>query len=773
MKNSTGKHGTIYLFGCVILVSLTVFLPLNLSISLVFVFVLLFGGLQLRRSMLNTHFRNRSTKDKRRWIIYSILYRRHLRNRALNTEKSLASGSIQQQALNVTWEHSHDNAQVKSKPADSEARRRLGWILGVASIILMVLSGWGFRWEIGQLWVLPNEGINFMLLGAVALGVSTWLIKPTSSPLFQVTKDPIIAGAIRWTYTLVGIASLLLFAETNGRWFLKDLVISQHIQVVLFGGGSLLVAYGLGGFNGIISLRTKLSSLLPLGLIVLVGFILRVWQLAEAVHIMVDELHFYDGVVHLWNSPMLPLLEPLDGIATFPHTFSYIERWTVALFGADFFGMRFTSSLFGTLTIIAIYLLGRAIADHKLGLIAAALLAVFPPHIHFSRLALNNIADPLFGTFAIAFLVSALRYNRQRDYVLAGMMLAFSSYFYEGGRLLFSVLFSGWLIFTLIRWRPWHHRRGLVIMGMTAALILLPYYYTSFVQSNNLAPRLTDQGRAGYILRDLREKPFQEVFLAHYEDALRPAVFHTIYSPDSSRFYYGGNTGVLLWYLVPFYLLGLFYALFRIRGIGGLLWAWVVFSLLGISLVVSTDWTVRFNVLFPVMMIAVAVGLRYPLEMLWPKWIHLRWLNIILVFCVVGMGIAEVNYYFGEHLTVYNQQFRENRFDFYDAFDRAQEVGGITTLIYITHNDVFNPVLDTSRVFRNIEMGYEIWLPSDSLIESLSALRRDQSYAFAIEPEDTETLDTIQSVLPVYLGGWSTYQSVPREAQYALYIYRP
>lgn len=663
-------------------------------------------------------------------------------------------------------------ADTSSQRMPALNRKSLGRLLGIAAIVLMLFSGYSFRWERGQPWVLPTDGLNFMALGAVTLGASLWLLRPQVE-LFRVAKNQIRATPIRWGYVLFGVVAILLMAEANGRWLLKEFQLSQHIQAVFFVGGTALVAFGLGGFEGV-NLRGlfKRSSLL-LWVIILVGFVLRTWQLAESVHIMIDELHFYDGVVHLWQDPNLPLLQHIDGLAALPHFFPYVEQWTVALFGSDFFGIRFASALFGTLTIVAVYFLGCAISDRKTGLLAAALLAVFPPHMHFSRLAMINIADPLFGTLAIAFLVNALRHNTQRNYVLAGLFLGISSYFYEGGRLLFLALFIVWLPFMLVFYRPWAHRRGLVVMGIMALVMLTPYYYNAFSHSEGLTPRLTEQGRLGYLIRDLGEMPADEVLLRHYEEALRPAIFHTIYSPDSSQFYYGGYTPILPWYVVPFYLLGLFYMLFRARHIGVLLWLWVVLGLLGISLVVSTDWTVRFIALFPMMMVAVAIGLRYPFEMLLSHQLSRRSLTILVILLVVGIGVAQLSHYFGEHLTIYNLQIRQTMRDFYDVFDRASQFSGIRRLIYITDDGVFNPVLDTSRVFRPVDMTYEIWSRSGDFLEQLNNLPRDGAYAFALVPGDTETRDAVQAVFPLTLGPWSAYDSVPLERQYALYLYQP
>lgn len=667
-----------------------------------------------------------------------------------------------------------------SLPIPLHMRQVGGRLLGIAAIIMILVSGYGFRWQLGQPWIVPHTGLILAGGGMVTLGAALLLLRPTPAA-FWIIRSGIHATPIRWLPLSVGVCMLVVMAEANGTRFFRTFALSQHIQAGLFVYGIILATYGLGGFEGFTRRQVRDGSLILLLGIMLLALALRVWNLGELVHIMVDEQHFYDGVVHLWENPNQKLLQPLNGIAMFPHLFSYLEQATVAWFGADFAGMRVISAVFGTLTIPAVYVLGRALGDAKTGLLAAFALAVLPAHIHFSRLALNNIADPLFGTLAFACLVNGLRYNRQRDYVLAGACLGMTAYFYEGGRLVFPGVLAAWLGLTLVLERPWSHRRGILLMGIMAAIVFMPYYYATPRFTRDLTPRLTSQGALGYLLRDLRQQPADDVLLLHYERALRPTIFHTIYSPDSSEFYYGGYTGILQWYVVPFYLLGLCYALFRMRG-GALLWLWIVLGLIGLSFTVPTDSTVRFCVLFPAMAVVVAIGLRYPLEALLQNGANgLTGLNggtranhqALMAVIAAGLGLFQLHHYFGEHMTLYQQQVRVDRYDFYDAFDRATAIPDVSALIYITEHGVYTPVIDTARAFRHVKMDYAIWRPTEGFADKLAALPRDQSYVFVVAPEDTLTLNALQATLPLTQMPWSVYSSVPLDRQYPIFLYDP
>lgn len=82
------------------------------------------------------------------------------------------------------------------------------------------------------------------------------------------------------------------------------------------------------------------------------------------------------------------------------------------IFGATVAGGRMLSALAGTFTVLTTFLLARALGGRRVGWIAALLLAVSHYHIHFSRLASNQIFDPLIGTLALWLVWLALRPGR-------------------------------------------------------------------------------------------------------------------------------------------------------------------------------------------------------------------------------------------------------------------------------------------------------------------------------------------------------------------------
>ncbi|MCC7450977.1 MAG: glycosyltransferase family 39 protein [Anaerolineae bacterium] len=558
---------------------------------------------------------------------------------------------------------------------------------------------------------------------------------------------------------------------------------------------------------------------LGLSLIIGIGFILRVWQVDTAVHVTVDEMHFWTGVLTLRSSPTMHLLMPIDYIASFTHIYAYLQQLAVSIFGPDLFAMRFPSVIFGTLTIPAIYFLTREGLDKKTALIAAGLLAVFPPHIHFSRTALNNIADPLLGTLALAFLVRGMKHNSQRAYVLAGVCFGWTCFFYEGGRLLFVGLFVAYLAYMLVTQRPWGHLRNWLLMGVCAVLLFAPYYYSMSNVGYSTAMRLIDRGSPEL---ERYRQTYEEtnsigaVLLQYYDNGLKPPFYHIVYSPDSSKLYYGGQTSLLQWFLVPLFLFGVCLGLIVFHRFGALLLIWIVLTGVGASIVPGSDWTARVVVYFVPIIGLLAMGLRYPFELLLETRLRLESvpqpqvdrtallatsrtiLYALIAAAIVYAGAYQIQYYFTSHLLTYNREVRQYRYDFLDAFYRALEADPGGHLVYVVSGQPDHPSLEAEEVkmwidFKQVPMTFEVVNIAELTSEKAAVLAeayKDRTIIFAIEPAEVSTdnfgnplespqtipvnqqaHDAIVSTFPNTLEqNNSPYPSVPSFQQYQLLI---
>ncbi len=188
--------------------------------------------------------------------------------------------------------------------------------------------------------------------------------------------------------------------------------------------------------------------------ITLLGFGLRLYSL-NSLPLIVDEIGFAAHASDILHGQAVPIFAP--GHNANPSTYSWLVAGAMALFGQNTFAIRLIPLVFGTLSIPAAYLLGRAWWSKRIGLLAAAFLATYPAHVFFSRLSLYNIVDPFFAMLALAFLAQGIRAltpspSSQRDasqwrgeeknhlsrqyFVLAGIAAGIAQYFYHGSRLL-------------------------------------------------------------------------------------------------------------------------------------------------------------------------------------------------------------------------------------------------------------------------------------------------------------------------------------------------
>ena len=153
---------------------------------------------------------------------------------------------------------------------------------------------------------------------------------------------------------------------------------------------------------------------------------------------------------------------------------------SIRVFGHSVAGLRMLSALIGAATVVTTFGLADALWGRRVAWMAAILLACSHYHLHYSRLAVNNIADGLFITVALWALVRGLRSGKVGYYVLAGAVTGAGWYGYFGARLIGLVLAVFVVGRVLLEPGFLARRRGLLAALIGAALVvaapLLIYY---------------------------------------------------------------------------------------------------------------------------------------------------------------------------------------------------------------------------------------------------------------------------------------------------------
>lgn len=107
---------------------------------------------------------------------------------------------------------------------------------------------------------------------------------------------------------------------------------------------------------------------------------------------------------------------------------------------------RVFDAFLGAFTAIPLFLAGKKLKNAKTGLLAAAVLAVFPHHVHVSHFALIDVPTVFWLAWALYFSVNIFKEFRIKDYLLAGLFIGFAASTKYNGGLAAIVVFTAHLL---------------------------------------------------------------------------------------------------------------------------------------------------------------------------------------------------------------------------------------------------------------------------------------------------------------------------------------
>ena len=158
------------------------------------------------------------------------------------------------------------------------------------------------------------------------------------------------------------------------------------------------------------------SPRLILGLVLLVAALIRLWNIGMPEKLVFDEVYYVDGAQDYLRDGV----ETTDGAAEFV-VHPPVGKWLIALgiqiIGDSPAGWRFSAALFGTLSILLIYLVAlRLFNSQFLALVSAGLMSIDGLHLVMSRTALLDI-------FLMFFLLAAFLALLYERHILAAFLL--------------------------------------------------------------------------------------------------------------------------------------------------------------------------------------------------------------------------------------------------------------------------------------------------------------------------------------------------------------
>jgi len=283
-------------------------------------------------------------------------------------------------------------------------------------------------------------------------------------------------------HPLAAWLALALIINAGGLCLLRNNPLSSWAVTLWLGSLVALVVASSVGEVSISSLHVRawarrfwsgpvVLEFLAIFAITLLGFTLRVTALDHYPPMM----HGDEGEMGILALGILNGTQPLSPFSTaflsHPTMFYFWQALSMAFFGRNEVGLRMLSVITGVLSIPLLYLLMRLGFGRLAGLVSVFLLAVSHLHIHYSRLAINNIQSSTAALLVVLLLAAARAKGSSLLYTLAGLTAGYSIYFYFGSRAI--PLIGGVLLIFL-----WRERRAegkdLLLFALAGWLAISP-----------------------------------------------------------------------------------------------------------------------------------------------------------------------------------------------------------------------------------------------------------------------------------------------------------
>ena len=280
-------------------------------------------------------------------------------------------------------------------------------------------------------------------------------------------------------------------------------------------------------------------------------------------------------------------------------SYHYFAVPFVALGGLNVWTIRLPAAVAGTLTVGLCGLLALALYGNvRMALLAAALLAVSPWHVLFSRWAAQGILVPLFLSLGLWLLWWSRRGGKVwLWWPLGALALCLATYAYIPARLVVPVVT---LALAVVGWPWWRRRPGpaLVAAGvfLAVAMGLMIFQLTLGGERLSRLSVFTDRS----LLEGL------QMAARHYALHFSPLYLFTQGDPQLRHSIPG--FGVLLHVEAPFFLIGQVALLCRRRREDALLLVWMVVAPIPAALTVEAPHALRSIALLPAPSIITALG---------------------------------------------------------------------------------------------------------------------------------------------------------------------
>ena len=393
-----------------------------------------------------------------------------------------------------------------------------------------------------------------------------------------------------------------------------------------------------------------------------------------------------------------------------------------AIFGQTIFAVRFGSAVDGMLTVLFLYLAGRELFNRRVAILSAALLAVMPVHIQFSRLGFNNIVAGFYAVLLVWLAFRALRVGKVSSYLWVGLAAGCALYTYLGSRLDVA-LAAGIFVWICITQRNYlrQHRAHLLIFLLAILIVAGPQISDFFTHPDDFGARINGDGviQNGWLTNQYASGGIGGVVSGL---ANQLAISSLVYiSVPAAYGFYSSTQPYFPPFEAVFLVLGMGYAIYRARRPAFLVllaWFWSV-TVIGGMLTSSPPASQRLILGFPAAALMVALELDQATCALERVLVlqarrMLSWIRllpaILCVLAVTGIAIDGLGYYFFEYRQADGFQDTSNEL-IYESSLLARQLG--TSYQYV--------LLGAPRTFTYFA-NYDYFLPDFTKVDQVDPI---------------------------------------------------